>query len=293
MTEDANGPLVAIDGRFVPANEATVSVFDRGFLYGDSVFEAVRSHAGKLFRLDAHMERLARSLAIVGIASPLPAAALHDEVRALALEALERLRRADATREIALRFMISRGSGPLGLKPSAGLVPRRVLFASVYTPPPSDLYERGARVACIPTYRPSDAAPGAKVGNYLESMLALARANERGADEALIVDSSGAVLEGTTSNVFARMRDRLVTPPIDRILAGVTRRTVIELAPSLGFEIHEARMTPEELRSADEVFITSTLRGVMPVSRVDDQPMALGPATRSIAARFQSFAKYG
>lgn len=291
MATAADGPLVAIDGRFVAPSEATVSVFDRGFLYGDSVFEAVRSHAGKLFRLDDHMERLARSLDIVGIPSPLPADELRDEVRRLAEDGLERLRQADPSREIALRFMISRGSGPLGLRPSAGLVQRRVLFVSVYTPPPAELYARGAHVACVPTFRPSDAAPGAKVGNYLESMLALARANERGADEALIVDGSGAVLEGTTSNVFAWMGDRLVTPPVDRILAGVTRRTVLELASQDGVATEEVRLTPEDLRRAEEVFITSTLRGVMPVSRVDDERLAIGARTHAIAARFDAFAR--
>lgn len=291
MDRPLDGPLVAIDGRFVPASEATVSVFDRGFLYGDSVFEAVRSHGGKLFRLDDHMERLARSLAVVGIPSPLPAAELRDEVRRLAEEGLEALRRADASRDIALRFMISRGAGPLGLKATPGLVQRRVLFVSVYVPPPAELYARGARVACIPTYRPSDAAPGAKVGNYLESMLALERASEMGADEALIVDGSGAVLEGTTSNVFAWMGDRLVTPPVERILAGVTRRTVLELAAEDAIPTSEQRLTPDDLQRADEVFITSTLRGVMPVSRVDDRPVALGARTRSLALRFEAAAR--
>lgn len=268
-----------------------VSVFDRGFLYGDSVFEAVRSHAGKLFRLDAHMERLARSLAIVGIESPLPTRALEDEVRALAMEALGRLRVRDAAREVAVRFMVTRGSGPLGLKPVAGLAGRRVLFASVYASPPAESYANGIRVACVPTYRPSDAAPGAKVGNYLESILALRRANEQGADEALIVDGGGAVLEGTTSNVFGVFSDRLVTPPVDRILAGVTRRTVLEIAAAAGVEIVERRVTPQELHAADEVFITSTMRGVMPVSRVDDHAIAIGPRTRDLAARFEERAR--
>ncbi len=292
-----DGPLVAIDGRFVARDEATVSVFDRGFLYGDSVFEAVRSHAGKLFRLDAHMRRLERSLEIVGIASPLPPRELEAEVRRLALEALARFRATDATREVAVRFMVTRGSGPLGLKPALAVRQKRVLFASVYVAPPAESYANGIAVACVPTFRPSDAAPGAKVGNYLESMLALRRANELGADEALIVDGSGAVLEGTTSNVFAVFNERvlgrgarLVTPPVDRILAGVTRRTILEIAAEAGVEIAEERVVPEDLLRADEVFITSTLRGVMPVSRVDDHAIAIGARTRDLAARFDAFA---
>ncbi|MFO0612977.1 MAG: aminotransferase class IV [Polyangiaceae bacterium] len=287
----AEGPLVAIDGRFVAPDEATVSVFDRGFLYGDSVFEAARTYGGRLFRLDVHMQRLARSLEIVGIASPLSTEALQAEVTSLAEQALAQFRAADPTCELAVRFMVSRGSGPLGLKPVAGLTPRRVLFLSVYTPPPAELYANGIRVACIATFRPSDAAPGAKVGNYLESMLALQRASAVGADEALIVDGGGAVLEGTTSNVFLVVRDRIVTPMVDRILAGVTRRTVLEIASAAGLEIVESRITPSDLYAADEVFITSTLRGVMPVSRVDDHPISLGPRTRDLAARFDAFTR--
>jgi branched-chain amino acid aminotransferase len=284
-------PRIAIDGRFVPPEAAVISVLDRGFLYGDSVFETVRTYGGKIFELDAHLERLERSFGIVGMQAPIETAALRDEMVRLGSEALAHFRAKDPAAEVSLRVMFTRGAGPLGLLPKGQLVPRRVLFAALYIPPSAVAYREGIRVICVPTYRPSDAAPGAKVGNYLESLLALQRARENEANEALIVDGTGHVLEGTTSNVFMVRAGSLLTPPLDRILAGVTRATVIALAREANYPLEEVSLRPEDLRGASEVFITSTLRGVMPVRAVDDSAIAMGPITADLSRRYEDHAR--
>ncbi len=186
--------IASIDGVLSQPDEAKVSVYDRGFLYGDSVFETIRTYAGEPFALDEHMARLARSAAKVGIAMPIPPADFGMEVR--------RAVRAARNPESSARIMLTRGSGPPGLDPALATAPLRVVLVEPLTPPPAALYRDGVAVVTVRTERAADAAQGAKVGNYLASMLALKEAKSRGAHEALILDTSGHVVEGTTSNVF-------------------------------------------------------------------------------------------
>ena len=275
--------LVSIDGTHFLPDDAKVSVYDRGFLYGDSVFETVRTYAGEPFALAEHMARLERSAARVGIAMPIPAADFGLEIRVAV--------RAAGNPESSARAMLSRGSGPLGLDPALAVAPLRVILVEPLAPLPVAFYRDGIAVVTVRTERAADAAQGAKVGNYLASLLALKEAKARGALEALILDAAGCVVEGTTSNVFHVRGGELVTPPEHaNILPGITRAHLLEIAAELGHPVHLAALTPADFASASEVFISSSLREVVPVVRIDDRPVAggrPGPVTRALHAAFR------
>jgi branched-chain amino acid aminotransferase len=283
--------LVAIDGAIVEPERAVVSVFDRGFLYGDSIFETVRTLEGRPFHLRDHIERLAWSAERTGIRLPLGPAELATEMERLFAEAQAR----GLGPELSIRIMVTRGEGPLGLDPTEAQDPRRIAFIQPLRPPPDAAYRDGVAVVTQTSYRPSDAAEGAKVGNYLESILAIRRARETGAHEALIVDGRGRVLEGTTSNVFIVRGTSLLTPPASLgILPGITRKLVLAVAPDAGLTAEEATLTLDDVRGADEVFLTSTIRGVLPVVKVDDAMIGNGkpgPMTRAIRAAFDARAE--
>ena len=281
--------IVSIDGALSPPAEARVSVYDRGFLYGDSVFETLRTYGGEPFALAEHMARLQRSAESVAIAMPISPADFAMEIR----KAVRAARNPEST----VRAMLTRGSGPLGLDPALAGAPLRVILVEPLTPPPPALYRDGISVITLRTVRAADAAPGAKVGNYLASLLALKQARDVGAHEALIVDAAGHVLEGTTSNLFlVRGRD-LVTPPEGPgILAGITRAHVIEVAVENGHSVRFESLLPADLAAADEIFLTSSIRELMPVVRVDARIVGdgrPGPITRALHEMFRTRAGLG
>jgi branched-chain amino acid aminotransferase len=256
--------LVSLDGRIVPPEAAQVSVFDRGFLYGDSVFEVLRSYGGVLFGFEEHLERLARSarLALIDFS----------DVELLRREILACVR-ATGNAETYLRIVVTRGTGKaLGLDPALATAARRVVIATDVPVMPRAMYERGIAVITYRTQRVSEgtSAAGAKLGNYLLSILATHEAHARGAEEALILDARGHVVEGTTSNVFLVRDGSLVTPPEEAgLLAGITRGKVLELAREMGLPVALRTFAPAELASADEVFITSSIRELVPVIAFD------------------------
>jgi branched-chain amino acid aminotransferase len=279
--------VVSIDGRIQPAEQATVSVLDRGFLYGDSVFEVLRTYGGVPFGMEEHLARLARSAERTLIRLPVGLPELRGEIEA-ALGA-------GAYAESLVRIMVSRGTaGTLGLDPSLARGALRVILVAELHELPSKLYEEGAKVITYPTLRIADATTGAgaKIANYLVAVLAMAQAKERGAEEALVVNGEGLVAEGCTSNVFLVSRGALVTPPESMgILLGITREHVISLAGELGIAVTERAFSTAELAAADEAFITSSIREVVPVVRVDDAVVAggkPGPVTARLIAAFRA-----
>jgi len=278
--------IVDVDGVQCRPEDARVSVFDRGFLYGDSAFEALRTYGGRGFRQRAHLERLARSCERLRIALPLSIEALDERV--------ERAVNATGFPECYLRLVVTRGIGPMGLDLGLGNRPSVVVYALEIKEQPVEMYARGIKVGLQHTLRSADGTPaaGAKTSNYLASMLALDTVKARGASEVLIVDASGAILEGGTSNVFLVQDGALITPPLSvGILEGITRRTVLELAATLGVRCEQRSIMPADLARADEAFITSSIREVVPVVQADDEVVGKGtpgPVTRRLLDAYRA-----
>jgi len=271
---------VCIDGNIQPAHEARVSVFDRGFLYGDSAFEVMRTYGGRPFREREHLERLRASCERLLIALPVSVERVSQDIA--------RTIQASQLPECNVRVMVTRGVGPISLDLSEARTPCVLIFALPLRALPASVYEEGVAVGLCHAARATDGtrAMGAKTSNYLGSVLALHEVKQRGCHEALIVGPYGEVIEGATSNVFVVREAGLATPPMEAgILVGITRQTVLELASKLGLPVHETQLHPADLYRADEVFITSTVREIVPVVRVDDVAVAdarPGPITRHL-----------
>ena len=272
--------VVAVDGVLADGANARISVLDRGFLYGDSVYEVVRTYRGRAFLLDEHLARLERSASLLGIPLPLPLRAQGDEIA--------RVLAAATNAESYIRVIITRGNGPIGLDPALATNPTRVVIVTELQGFPAELYERGAAICLVPAGRSAASAipQGAKSGNYLVNIMALGVARRRGAHEAVMLDAAGLITEGASSNVFVVSAGALHTPPLHSgILEGITRRKVIELARSAGIEVRERELTPSDLKQADEVFLTSTLREILPVTTIDGERVAggaPGPTTQRL-----------
>jgi branched-chain amino acid aminotransferase len=279
--------LVLIDGRPSSAESAKISVFDRGFLYGDSVFEALRTYGGRPFALDRHLARLAQSAARVFIDLPVSVEQLAREVSSAIVGA--------GNPESYVRLTVTRGVGEaLGLDPGLSRHALRVVIVTPLKSPPAETYRDGVSVISHRTERVTDhsAAAGAKVGNYLTAVLAIREARLVNAAEALIVDGRGLVLEGATSNVFAVLGDgTLVTPPeSDGILLGITRETVLAVAAELTIPVRLQSLPLAALKSAAEVFVSSSIRELVPVVSVDGAPIAdgrPGPTTLRLLTAFR------
>lgn len=280
---------VCIDGTITDEAAARISVMDRGFLYGDSVYEVMRTYHGRPFVLDAHLQRLQRSAALLDIQLPVTLDTLAEEIGATVAAA--------ANPESYIRFIVTRGTGPIALDPSMAERPCRVVIVTSFTPHPEQLYTDGAKICLIRTGRVSGGAVplGAKSGNYLVNIMALRAARQQDAHEAVMLDAQGRVAEGASSNVFALFSDTLRTPPLSvGILEGITRHSVIDLARQMGLDVGEIELKPDDLRHADEILLTSTLREVLPVTRVDDWVVgdgAVGPVARELRRRFLQLAR--
>ena len=279
--------VAIVDGVASPLEEATVRVLDRGFLYGDSVFETLRTYGGVPFALEQHLSRLAESAERVAIDLPVSTADLAGEIN----DAV----RSAGNAESYVRVMVTRGVGTLGLDPGLARGASRVVIVTPLEAPPSAVYERGISVVTFPTRRFGDGtdAAGAKLGNYLVSVLALKKAREAGAAEALVVDGRGAVVEGATSNVFFVAGATLTTPPVeDGILPGITRAALLELARVARIPVSFRSPLTAELPSFDEVFVSSSIRELVPVVRIDGMPVrdgVPGPMYRRLLDDFRAF----
>jgi branched-chain amino acid aminotransferase len=285
------GKAVLIDGRLAGPHDAKVSVYDRGFLFGDAVFEVLRTYRGVPFAWDDHYVRLQQSAERVFIEVPVDGDTLRAEV--------ERGIAAAGNDESNVRIVLTRGEGPVTLDPGTARAPLRVILVEPVVPPPREAYTAGIGAVTVRTQRTVDGtvASGAKVTNYLESLLAVREAKAQGALEALIVDGRGDVVEGATSNVFVVKGGRLATPPVDAgILAGITRAHILDAAASAGVAVDQRTLRPEDLYEADEVFVTSSIRELLPVVRVDGRPIGSGtpgPVARSLHRAFRIAAGVG
>jgi branched-chain amino acid aminotransferase len=274
-----------IDGEQKQAENAQVSVLDRGFLYGDSVFETLRTYGGEPFALEAHLSRLKESASRVLIELPVELNQMAEEVRSAIEQA--------GFDESYVRVMVTRGQGALGLDPRVATKPLRVLIVTPLSSPPLGDYEDGIAVITYETSRVPDETPaaGAKIGNYLVAVLAHQKAGEAGAKEALIKNARGEVVEGATSNVFWMKDGKLWTPPLSAgILAGITRHHILEAAKDLGLSVETRVPTVQELLDSDGVFISSSIREMLPVVSIDGKKVSAGKVpelTRNLHAQFR------
>ncbi len=278
--------VVSINGVIFAEDDAKVSVFDRGFLYGDSVFEVYRTYDGVPFAEAEHLLRLARSAERLLIPMPVSLAVLAHE----AAEA----HKASGNAESYLRLVITRGSGPLTYDLTTAKDPTRVIIAAPVPTIPAEHYTDGVAVRVMQVSRPTDdkQAAGVKASNYRANLLAVHEAKQTGAHEAIITGRGGEVLEGASSNIFIVKAGRLRTPrPESGILAGITRATVLEAAHAVGLPVDEEALFPADLYEADEVFITSSIREVVPVVKVDDRVIAdgrPGPVVKQLHAAYRA-----
>ncbi|MFO0710507.1 MAG: aminotransferase class IV [Sandaracinus sp.] len=282
-------PVVIIDGMRVSSEEARVSVFDRGFLFGDAVFEVLRAYGGSAFAKREHLERLTRSLEGMRIVPSFELGSLGEEIdRALAALALP---------DAYVRVMVSRGAGALHMDPRRASGPTtRVVIAAPLLPLPASLYE-GVAIATVRAERPTDhtSARGAKISAYVSNLLALREAQERGAYEAAFLAADGTISEGSSSNLFVLRGRVLSTPPLESgILGGITRAWVIEDARAEGLELRERLLVSRDFEEADEAFLTSSLREVVPIIGIDGAAVGGGRAgavSRRLHARYRARAE--
>jgi len=275
---------VWLDGKVVEGSEARIPVTDHGLLYGDGIFEGIRVYGRRAFRLDLHLARLATSARVIGLAIPGGIEAMREIVLATA--------RAFGSDESYVRLIVTRGEGALGVDPSSCPQPRVLCLVDSVRLFPAEKLEQGLDLATATVRRPpADVLdPGVKSLNYLNNVLAKLDAKRAGADDALILNLAGAVAEASVANVFAAKDGELSTPPpSDGALAGITRRSVLELAAGLGIPARERTLGRVDLLSADEVFLTGTGARIMPVRSLDGRPIgkrAPGPLTEQLTAAF-------
>lgn len=276
---------VYIDGAVYNPEDAFVSVFDRGFLYGDSVYEVMRTSRGRPVDFEPHIDRLYRSAGLLGLQVPERTritGAVHTTL-------------ADAGNpDSYIRIVVTRGSGEIGLDVALADHPTLIVIVKPLHLLPDSAYRDGLALRIVGVQRTPKRAvdPAAKSGNYLNNIMALREARGYGADEALMCDSQGRVAEGSTSNLFVVRAGAITTPGLDvDLLQGITRARVVSLAEGAGIAVREGRLLPAQVRSADEVFITSSIRGVVPVRRVDDVELdpVPGPVTARIMALYGDY----
>jgi branched-chain amino acid aminotransferase len=280
-----------IDGKYYDRDTAMVSVFDHGLLYGDGVFEGIRAYAGRIFRLDAHLDRLYASAKGICLDIPLTRAEMGAMVTAAYTKS--------GMRDAYLRLVITRGMGDLGLDPRKCTKPTVICIVDTIRLWSQECYERGLTclTAATPISHRENLSPRVKSLNYLAHILAKIEGIAASVDEVVMLDSAGYVTEASGMNLFAVANQTLRTPPPwSGILRGVTRDAVMELARDAGYGVEETPLNRYDLYTADEVFLTGTAAEVVGVSKLDGRAIgsgSSGPITRDLAVRFRALATRG
>ena len=278
-------PLVYINGELVPKSQAKISVFDHGFLYGDGVFESILVTDGVAFKLKEHIDRLYDSAKAICLEIPM---SKEEMVRTVA-----DVVRANGFKNAYVRLIVTRGVGDLGLDPRKCQKPTIVIIVDKIKLYEEEALSKGltAIISSVRRDRVDATTHEVKSMNYLNNILAKLEANAVGADEAIMLDDRGFVSEGTADNIFIVKNGVIYTPPRTcGILPGITRARVMKLAEELGYKVVEKDITPAELLTADEVFLTGTAAGIVPVTKIsgrvigDGKP---GPITRKLMERFK------
>ncbi|NOZ24285.1 MAG: branched-chain-amino-acid transaminase [Planctomycetes bacterium] len=278
-------------GGLVSEEDAKVSVFDHGLLYGDGVFEGIRAYAGKVFKLQEHIDRLYNSAKAIRLDIPMTkkemTAAVRDTVKANKLT------------DCYIRLIVTRGKGPMGLDPGKCVDPCVVIIATTIAMYPEEQYEKGLEIITATTLRNHPAAldPRIKSLNYLNNILAKIEADNAGTFEAIMLNTDGLVAECTGDNIFLIIEGALCTPPgTAGVLKGVTRSVVMELARKQKIEVKEVCLSRYDVYSAEECFLTGTGAEIIPVVKVDGRIIGdgkPGPITRKLLKEFRKLTKSG
>ncbi len=278
--------LVYLDGHFVPEEEARISVFDHGFLYGDGIYETMRAYGGQIFLLDKHLARLRRSARAIALGLPLPAPKIA--------EALYETLYVNKLREAYVRLHVSRGPGEIGLDPALCPAPSLVILVRPFKDYPAERFERGVSVAIVKTRRnhPLALPPAVKSTNFINNILDKIESLKAHAYEGIMLNYQGCVAEGTVSNIFMVKRGILYTPSLETgILDGITRSFVLRLARKKRIIAREVQLAPQRLLAADECFLTNTTVEILPVTKIDKKPVGTGrpgPVTGLLRRAYRS-----
>ena len=284
-------PKIWIDGKYYDKDDAKISVFDHGVLYGDGVFEGIRAYGGRVFRLKQHIERLYLSAKTILLTIPMTPEAMTAMV--------EDCIKVNGLKDAYVRLVVTRGIGDLGLDPRKCPTATVFCIADKIALWPEEVYERGLSLVTVstPVNTPNGLPPQVKSLNYLSHIMGKVEAINAGADEALMLEATGEVAEGSGQNLFCVTGRLLRTPPgYQGILRGVTRQAVIELGREAGLEVREETITRYDLYTADEAFLSGTAAEIVGISRVDGRALnggRVGPITKDLAARFKQLAARG
>jgi len=279
------GLKVYIDGTLFEKDEAKVSVFDHGLLYGDGVFEGIRAYGGRIFQLDAHMERLFDSAKAIALKIPLS----QEELK----EAIRNTLDTNGLKDAYIRVVVTRGVGTLGLDPNKCSGGSVIIITDTITLYPDELYKKGLEIVTVATMRnhPAALSPRIKSLNYLNNILAKIEAINAGCLEALMLNVDGLVAECTGDNIFIVRNGVLFTPPETAgILKGITRGVVMDLARKEEIEVREENLTRYDLFTADECFLTGTAAEIIPVVKIDQRQIGTGtpgPITQRLSGLFK------
>ena len=276
---------IYIDGQYYDKEDAKISVYDHGLLYGDGVFEGMRSYGGKIFRLPQHLDRLWNSAKAICLQIPLSKEEMDDAVNTTL--------KLNGINDGYIRLVVTRGAGELGIDPNKCDNPQVIIITDYITLYPEEFYKNGLEIVTVATIRNHPAAlnPRIKSLNYLNNVLAKIEGLQAGCVEALMLNHNGEVAECTGDNFFLVTNNEVLTPPIDAgILEGITRDFAIELAREAGLTVHETTLTRHDVYIADECFLTGSAAEIIPVVRVDSRVIGdgkPGPVTRDLTARFR------
>jgi branched-chain amino acid aminotransferase len=280
---------VYINGELVDKENAKVSVFDHGLLYGDGVFEGLRSYGGKVFRLEQHLVRLWNSAKVIWLEIPISKEAMA--------KAVNDTLAANGIKDGYIRLVVTRGAGTLGLDPNRCSHPQVIIITDKIELYPEDFYRNGLEIVTASTMRnhPGALNPRIKSLNYLNNILAKIEGLKAGCIEALMLNHKGEVAEATGDNIFLVRGGILQTPPLDAgILEGITRDAVIELARGAGIEVSEMPLTRHDVYISEECFLTGSAAEVIPVVKIDNRLIGdskPGPITRDLMARFKKLTR--
>ena len=280
---------VHINGQLYDKDDARISVFDHGLLYGDGVFEGIRSYAGKVFRLKEHLDRLWMSARAILLEIP--------GSKQQMAKAIEDTLAANGIEDGYIRVLVTRGCGTLGLDPNRCSDPRVIIITDRIELYPPELYEKGLEIITVSTVRnhPAALSPRIKSLNYLNNILAKIEGLQAGCIEALMLNHKGEVAECTGDNVFLVRDGRVLTPPTEAgILEGITRDVAMELLRESGIEVRETPLTKHDVYIADECFLTGTAAEVIPAVKLDSRPIGNGkpgPITRDLIERFHKLTR--